>query len=200
MKKSILAAATVAAMLAVALPVHAQHAGGAVEAPDLTDLPEVEAGEQVTGGDIDTSERTIWDGVFTAEQAEAGGKLYTQYCQGCHGKTGRGSPGGPGVTGANLNKKWEETSLLDFWTFAHTNMPPALPAGSVPSRTTSTSSPTSWKCMALNRAIASLSGTRSSWEISTSSANPRTDVFRRAYQLRMTPEITRAPCLKKGRE
>ena len=124
MKKTILAAASVAALLAIAFPVYAQHSGGEVSAPDLTDLPDVEAGAQVASDSIDTSERTIWDGVFTAEQAAAGGSLYTQYCQGCHGKTGRGTPGGPGVTGANLNKKWEETSLLDFWTFAHTNMPP----------------------------------------------------------------------------
>lgn len=124
MKKTILAVVASAALMAVAIPVYAQHSGGEVSAPDLTDLPEVEAGEQVSADSIDTSERTIWDGVFTADQAAAGGSLYTQYCQGCHGKTGRGTPGGPGVTGANLNKKWEETSLLDFWTFAHTNMPP----------------------------------------------------------------------------
>jgi mono/diheme cytochrome c family protein len=124
LKKNILAAASLAVLMAVAAPALAQHAGGEAAPPDLGDLPEVEAGEQVSSEDIDTSERTIWDGVFTAEQTAAGEPLYTQYCQGCHGKTGRGTPGGPGVTGANLNKKWEETTLLDFYTFAHTNMPP----------------------------------------------------------------------------
>jgi len=133
LRNTILVAASVAALLAVAIPVHAQHSGGEVHAPDLADLPEVAASEQVASDSIDTSERTIWDGVFTAEQSAAGGGLYTQYCQGCHGKTGRGTPGGPGVTGANLNKKWEETSLLDFWTYAYNNMPPGA-AGKIGSQ------------------------------------------------------------------
>lgn len=124
MNRLFLRVASALAVVAIAVPVYAQHAGGAVQAPDLGTLPDVAPTEQASGADIDTSERTIWDGVFTAEQATAGGALYTQYCQGCHGKTGRGTPGGPGVTGANLNKKWEDTSLLDFFTFAHTNMPP----------------------------------------------------------------------------
>lgn len=117
-------AAAALAVAAVVIPVYAQHAGGDAKPPVIGDLPDVAPTEQVSSDSIDTSERTIWDGVFTAEQAAAGAPLYTQYCQGCHGKTGRGTPGGPGVTGANLNKKWEETSLLDFYTFARTNMPP----------------------------------------------------------------------------
>lgn len=124
MNKFVLGMASVVGFLAIALPVSAQHADGVAKPPDLGNLPEVTATEQISSDEIDTSERTIWDGVFTAEQAIAGGALYTKYCQGCHGKTGRGTPGGPGVTGANLNKAWEETSLLDFYLFAHGNMPP----------------------------------------------------------------------------
>lgn len=92
--------------------------------------PAEEVAVTSTGAPVNVSERTIWDGVFTAAQSEAGAALYTANCAVCHGKTGRGSPGGPGITGANLNKKWEDTSLLDFYTFAHTYMPPGK-AGSI---------------------------------------------------------------------
>jgi len=128
--KTFLAASTLA-LLAFSVPAIAQHSmtpeqkAAAAAAKAAAETPAVvEAAPEVDPSTIDTSERTIWDGVFTAEQAAAGAGLYTTNCAGCHGKTGRGSPGGPGITGANLNKKWEEISLLDFYTFAHTKMPP----------------------------------------------------------------------------
>lgn len=120
------------AALAFSAPVYAQHAmtpeqkaaAAAAKAEADAAAAPVEPSAPVNSADIDTSERTIWDGVFTATQAEAGMALYTKNCATCHGKTGRGTPGGPGITGANLNKKWEDTSLFDFYTFAHTQMPP----------------------------------------------------------------------------
>lgn len=125
-------AATICAALAFSAPAYAQHAmtpeqkaaAAAAKAEADAAAAPIEPSAPVSSADIDTSERTIWDGVFTATQAEAGMALYTKNCAGCHGKTGRGSPGGPGITGANLNKKWEDVSLFDFYTFAHTQMPP----------------------------------------------------------------------------
>jgi len=77
----------------------------------------------------DISARTIWDNVFTAAQAEAGKAIYTQNCQTCHGPTGRGGPGGPALTGAAFTKKWTNATLFDFFTFAHTQMPPGNAGG-----------------------------------------------------------------------
>ena len=147
--KSLLLAAAIA-LSALALPAYAQHQKtpeekAAIEAARAAAAAEKAAAEnpeaaapvevapavaEVDDADIDTSERTIWDGVFTQAQSDAGKVLYTGSCQTCHGPTGRGGPGGPGITGANLNKNWEETSLFDFYTFAHTNMPPGK-AGSI---------------------------------------------------------------------
>jgi mono/diheme cytochrome c family protein len=119
---------------AVALPAYAQHsmtpeqkaeaAAKKAEAEAAAAGGAAQAAAEVPAGDIDTSERTIWDGVFTAAQAEAGKALYTTNCQTCHGATGRGGPGGPGITGAYFNKRWVDSSVLDFYTFAHTQMPP----------------------------------------------------------------------------
>lgn len=121
------------ALSAIALPAYAQHSMTPEQkAEAAAKKAEAEAAaaaaatpaEPVASGDIDTSERTIWDGVFTAAQAEAGKALYTTNCQTCHGATGRGGPGGPAITGAFFNKNWVDSSVLDFYTFAHTQMPP----------------------------------------------------------------------------
>lgn len=133
MKANIFYLAVALALSAVALPAYAQHsmtpeqkaeaAAKKAEAEAAAAAAQVPAAPVATA-DIDTSERTIWDGVFTAAQAEAGKALYTANCQTCHGTTGRGGPGGPPITGAGFNKKWVDSSVLDFYTFAHTNMPP----------------------------------------------------------------------------
>lgn len=135
MSKRTFLAASVIALMAVAGPVFAQHATpltpaekaaaeAAAAAAASAPAAEIPVEAQASADNIDVSERTIWDGVFTAAQAEAGAPLYTTNCAGCHGKTGRGTPGGPGITGANFNKSWEFVPLLDFFTFARTNMPP----------------------------------------------------------------------------
>lgn len=108
--------------LAVALLCGAGLASVAIAQDDTVD-PAITA--QIEGGPL-----TIWDGVFTAEQAEAGKGLYTQSCQTCHGPTGRGGPGTPPVTGSALNTKWADIPLLDYYLFAHGNMPPGA-GGSV---------------------------------------------------------------------
>lgn len=129
---------TTVALLALAAPVFAQHGPGSMSdeeraaaaaaiAEANANAPPVAVEDQASTEGLDVSERTIWDGVFTAEQAEAGAPIYTENCAACHGRTGRGGPGGPGVTGANLNKNWEETTLLDFFMLAHTSMPPGRP-------------------------------------------------------------------------
>jgi cytochrome c1 len=33
----------------------------------------------------DTTSRSVWDGVYTQEQAQRGQSSYNQYCMACHG-------------------------------------------------------------------------------------------------------------------
>lgn len=117
--------------------------GGAVAQHAVTPPPPAEPAEPLapapepTASDVDAvaaqiagGELTIWDGVYTEQQAAAGKPVYTQSCQTCHGITGRGGPGTPGVTGANLNRIWADTTLDGYYSFAYGNMPPGA-AGKV---------------------------------------------------------------------
>lgn len=124
MKKLYSAVAGAVLLGALCGPALAQHSTGPIDthasdaAVEAAKEKAAEAGEE-SGYDV-----TIWDHVFTQEQADAGKALYTTNCLGCHGKTGRGSPGGPPITGVALNKKWSDTTVLDIYSFARAYMPP----------------------------------------------------------------------------
>lgn len=54
--------------------------------------------------------RTVWDGVFTQEQAVIGEWLYSEQCSTCHGNELSGNTG-PGLRGSQFAKNWNNTSL-----------------------------------------------------------------------------------------
>ncbi|ARO15590.1 cytochrome c551 [Ketogulonicigenium robustum] len=71
--------------------------------------------------------RTIYDGVFTAEQAERGQTDWTASCASCHGPTGRGSSGGPRVIGPVINNKYADKPLQEYFDYVVANMPMGAP-------------------------------------------------------------------------
>ena len=111
------------------VPVAAQHD---LPKPKVVDQSSPEQSAAAVTGDLDAQiagqlaagPTTIWNNVFTQVQADHGKTIYTAKCQTCHGPTGRGGPGTPPVTGSALNSKWADATLLDYWNFAHMNMPP----------------------------------------------------------------------------
>jgi len=123
-KKLYPAIAGLALVCALSLPAFAQHSTGPIDTHASDEAAEAAKAKAAAAGDESTYDHTIWDGIFTQEQADAGKALYVTNCLGCHGKTGRGSPGGPAITGVALNKKWADTTVLDIYTFARTYMPP----------------------------------------------------------------------------
>ena len=54
--------------------------------------------------------RTVWDGVFTQEQAVLGERLYRDQCATCHGSELSGNTG-PGLRGSQFARNWNNTSL-----------------------------------------------------------------------------------------
>ena len=83
----------------------------------------------VGGAAAQTSTATIWDGVFTAEQARRGQLAYTGPCDRCHGYKLDGASDDPDmlpappVAGAKFLRKWSGRSLATLQEYTRTTMP-----------------------------------------------------------------------------
>ena len=73
------------------------------------------------------SRKTVWDGVFTAAQAERGGKAYAVHCSSCHFEDLRGM-NGPALKGLQFMDNWREDSVKSLFTLIQTSMPRRAPA------------------------------------------------------------------------
>jgi mono/diheme cytochrome c family protein len=67
--------------------------------------------------------RSVWDGVYTAEQAKRGESLYAQHCSSCHGSTFEGGEMAPPLAGGAFNANWNGLSLGDLAERIRISMP-----------------------------------------------------------------------------
>jgi mono/diheme cytochrome c family protein len=67
--------------------------------------------------------RTVWDGVYTAEQAEAGRATYAETCASCHGDALGGVEAAPALVGAAFAAGWSGTTLNDLAERIRVSMP-----------------------------------------------------------------------------
>jgi mono/diheme cytochrome c family protein len=72
-------------------------------------------------------EATVWDSVFTADQAARGETLYKAGCAKCHGATLAGTDDGSPLAGANFLANWNGLSVFDLADKIRTTMPPEKP-------------------------------------------------------------------------
>jgi hypothetical protein len=63
-------------------------------------------------------ERTVWDGVYTASQAERGHALFDEECTRCHEVSD--------FVGEEYIATWEGQTLRDFYLYISSGMPPDL--------------------------------------------------------------------------
>ena len=70
--------------------------------------------------------RTVWDKVYTEEQANRGETLYRQRCAQCHGDGLEGVEAAPALTGPAFSDKWEGETLRALFDRMRT-MPPDKP-------------------------------------------------------------------------
>ena len=69
----------------------------------------------------------IWDGSYTAEQAERGKAAYAKHCSGCHGEDGKGGKSTP-LVGDLFMMHWESKSVEELFHKTRDTMPRGGPA------------------------------------------------------------------------
>ena len=67
--------------------------------------------------------RTVWDGVFTAEQAAQGKVLFEAKCAMCHGVDLNGAEMAPALSGSGFVGNWSGLSVAELAMRIHTSMP-----------------------------------------------------------------------------
>jgi mono/diheme cytochrome c family protein len=67
--------------------------------------------------------RSVWDAVYTKEQATKGEALAAAQCVSCHGDGLRGGEAAPALTGDIFNSTWEGVPLSDLADRIRTTMP-----------------------------------------------------------------------------
>src|SRR5450432_4094838 len=70
----------------------------------------------------DTS-RSVWDGVYTEEQANRGRPLYNEHCASCHADTLMGGEMSPPLVGGDFLSNWNGLTLGELFERIRTTMP-----------------------------------------------------------------------------
>ena len=88
------------------------------------------------GSAIDGQEpkRTVWDGVYTAAQAERGQSAYRQSCASCHADDLRGRSTAPSLIEESFLFLWNDMSVGDLFERTRMLMPSDRP-GTLPAET-----------------------------------------------------------------
>jgi hypothetical protein len=72
--------------------------------------------------------KSVWDGVFTAEQAKRGEAVYTENCASCHGGDMSGDGFAPALSGTDFAGNWNDLSVGDLYERIRISMPPTGPS------------------------------------------------------------------------
>jgi mono/diheme cytochrome c family protein len=71
--------------------------------------------------------RTVWDGVYTEEQAKRGEPIYGKECAACHGPTLNGGESAPPLTGGAFLANWNGLTMGDLFDRIRKTMPQSNP-------------------------------------------------------------------------
>jgi mono/diheme cytochrome c family protein len=81
-------------------------------------------------GQDDGSVESVWDGVYTVEQAQAGADLFSRHCIACHA-TEPGAVAGhapsPPLVGEPFRFRWTDSAIADLFDTLRQTMPQAAP-------------------------------------------------------------------------
>jgi mono/diheme cytochrome c family protein len=76
---------------------------------------------------VQDSQRTVWDGVYSDEQAKRGEAAFVQACSNCHGRTLEGADVTPALTGGAFTANWDGLTLGDLFDRIRISMPADRP-------------------------------------------------------------------------
>ncbi len=71
----------------------------------------------------DAPMRSVWDGVYTDDQAKRGQSLYNQHCMACHGDSLSGGEQAPPLAGGEFLSNWNGLTVGDLFERIRTSMP-----------------------------------------------------------------------------
>jgi quinoprotein glucose dehydrogenase len=121
---------TATALCFAAAPRHAAADDTADAQDGAQPPPDAHAARQRRAG----TANSIWDGVFTAAQAQRGAAAYTGPCSHCHGHALNGAPDDPDMystpplAGAKFLRDWDGQSLAALFEYMRTTMPENNPS------------------------------------------------------------------------
>jgi cytochrome c len=67
--------------------------------------------------------RSVWDGVYTDEQAKRGSAIYSKECAACHGTELTGGESAPALVGDAFLSNWNGTTVGDLFERIRKSMP-----------------------------------------------------------------------------
>ena len=67
--------------------------------------------------------QSVWDGIYTEEQAKRGGALYSQNCARCHGPELTGGETAPALASSEFKENWSGLSVDDLFERIKISMP-----------------------------------------------------------------------------
>lgn len=71
--------------------------------------------------------RSVWDGIYTDEQAKRGEELYVKNCSSCHAENLQGDGFAAPLTGQAFMSNWDGLTVGDLFERARISMPPDKP-------------------------------------------------------------------------
>src|SRR5213082_3828750 len=71
--------------------------------------------------------RSVWDGVYTEEQAKRGESVYRKECAACHGDMLTGGESAPPLTGGAFLANWNGLTMGDLFDRIRKTMPQSAP-------------------------------------------------------------------------
>ena len=78
--------------------------------------------------------KSVWDGVFTAEQAERGAAAFKTSCSECHGNDLAGDGFAPALSGSDFMGNWNDLTVGDLFERVRISMPPSGPSAVTPAQ------------------------------------------------------------------